>query len=177
MRTLAHTVGIRIRRLAAGFVGLAALAAVAGGCQHGPSIELTITVSAFPKETVYQLRCDPHGGDLPQAAAVCQALGQHRDLFLNPPPRRSSCRGGPGVPPNISIEGRYRDDEVRVAGRSCDWPGGLGLAVIEAALSYPRTFEQAVARLRCGEDPRLLVPTTPWRSVQACLRDPRDWGR
>jgi len=172
---LPYTIGMRLSRRAAGLVGWAALAAVAGGCKHGSSTDLTITVTAF-EETSYQLRCDPPGGDLPRAAAVCEELAQHRDLFLSPPPTRSTCAGSVGVPPSISIEGLYRDDEVRVAGRSCDWPGGLGLAVIEAALSL-RPFEQAVARLRCGEDPRLLVPTTPWRSVQACLRDPRKWGR
>ena len=150
-------------------VGLV-LALVLGGCQHDPSTDLTIHVTAR-EDTVYTLRCDPPGGDLPRAAAVCAALTQHHDLFLNPPPTRSTCVGGPGVPPSISIEGRYRNEDVHVAGRSCDWPGGLGLAVIEAALGL-RPLEQAVARLRCGEDARLLVPATPWRKVQACMADP-----
>ena len=168
---------MRLARRAASLLGSVALAAVAGGCQQDPATDLTITVTGFPKETIHQLRCDPAGGDLRRAAVVCDAIAQHRDLFLNPPPTRSSCRGGPGIPPNISIKGRYREEEVEVAGRSCDWPGGLGLAVIEAAVGHPRAVELAVARLRCGEDPRLLVADTPWSQVQACLRDPRNWGR
>ena len=169
---------MHLARRAASFVGSVALAAIAGGCQQDdPATDLTITVTGYPEETIHRLRCNPAGGDLLRAAAVCDAIAQHRDLFLNPPPTRSTCIGGPGIPPSISIKGRYRDDEVEVAGRSCDWPAGLGLAVIEAAVGYPRAFEQAVARLRCGEDPRLLVADTPWPQVRACLRDPETWGR
>jgi len=168
---------VHLARWAASFVGAVALAAAAGGCQQDPATDLTITVTGFREETMYRLRCDPPGGDLPRATAVCDAIAQHRDLFLNPPPNRSICIGGLGVPPGISIKGRYLDDEVEVVGRSCNWPDGLGLAVIEAAVGHPPAFDRAVARLRCGEDPRLVVDDTPWPQVRACLRDPQDWGR
>jgi hypothetical protein len=161
---------VRRKRPAARFIGWVALASVLGGCQDDASTELTIHVNAR-KQSHYSLRCDPPGGDLPRASTVCAALTQHHDLFLNPPPTRFSCRGGPGIPPEISIEGRYRDRPVQVAGRSCDWPGGLGLAVIEGALGF-QPLEQAVARLRCGEEARLLLPDTPLRKVGACLADP-----
>jgi hypothetical protein len=169
---------MRLMRFGAVCVGWAALAAVVAGCQHDSSIDLTITVTAFQRETVYQLRCDPPGGDLPRAAAVCKAVAQHRDLFLNPPPRRSSCRGGPGVPPSISIKGRYADDAVEVAGRSCDWPGGLGLAVVEAAAGYPRPFDQAVARLAAAKTHACSSRRRPGPKCEpACAIQKRGDGR
>jgi hypothetical protein len=169
--------GVHLLRRMASLMGAAALAAAAGGCQQDPAADLMITVDGFREETTHRLRCDPVGGDLPRAAAVCDAIAQHRDLFLNPPPNRSICLGGPGVPPGISIKGRYQGEEVDVVGRSCHWPDGLGFAVIEAAVLRPSAFGRAVARLRCGEDPRLLVENTPWSQVRACLRNPEDWGR
>ena len=92
----------------------------------GSATDLTITVTGLREEATHRLRCDPPGGDLPRATAVCDAIAQHRDLFLNPPPNRSICIGGP-VPPGISITGRYQDDEVEVVGRVVTWPMGLGL--------------------------------------------------
>jgi hypothetical protein len=154
---------------AAGLIGWVLIVLVLGGCQRDAEIDLTINVTARGEST-YTLRCDPPGGDLPRAAAVCAALAQHRDLFLNPPRARSTCIGGVFVPPSISIEGRYRGADVAAGGRSCDWPSGLGLAVIESALGHG-PLDRAVARLRCGEDPRLLVPRTPWHQVRACLND------
>lgn len=163
-------------RWAASFVAAVALAAALGGCQQDAATDLRITVSG-QRETVYRLRCGPPGGDLPRAAAVCDAIAQHRDLFLNPPPNRSICIGALGIPPTISIKGRDQDGEVEVVGRSCHWPDGLGLAVIEAAVWNPAALDRALASLRCGEDPHLLVENTPWPQVRACLRNPHDWGR
>jgi Subtilisin inhibitor-like len=164
-----------LKRPAAGLIGWVLIVLVLGGCQRDPEIDLTIKVTAR-EESTYTLRCDPSGGDLPRAAAVCAAIAHHRDLFLNPPRARSTCVGGVFVPPSISIEGRYRGADVAVGGRSCDWPSGLGLAVIETAVGHGN-LDRAVARLRCGENPRLLVARTPWRQVRACLNDPVGWGR
>jgi len=176
-----YTPNVRWVAVAPFFAGLV-LAGCSGGDETPHATELKITVEGFTaslqqQDTIYTLRCDPPGGNLPRAAAVCGAISQHRALFLDPP-LRGTCIGGLGVPPSISMAGRYRGREVETGGRSCDWPGGLAMAVIQAAHSKLNSgrFRQVLARLRCGEDPRLLGRMYSWRRRQACLDDPRGWG-
>ena len=61
----------------------------------------------------WTLRCEPTGGDHPDAAAACAALTAAQDPFvkLPPPPR---CKETPGSSPEVALlEGDFRGRKVR----------------------------------------------------------------
>jgi subtilisin inhibitor-like len=108
-----------VRHAAAALVALAALVVVGcgGGGDAGDSrIDLKLTL--WPTGTngdsiTWTLRCEPTGGDHPDAAAACAALTAVKDPFgkLRPPPR---CEEIPGSSPEVALlEGEFRGRKVR----------------------------------------------------------------
>ena len=109
-----------MRHAAAALVALAALALAgcggSGGADESDSrIDLKLTL--WPTGTngdsiTWTLRCEPTGGDHPDAAAACAALTAVQDPFveLPPPPR---CKEIPGSSPEVALlEGDFRGRKV-----------------------------------------------------------------
>ena len=85
-------------------------------------------------------------------------------------PTLSSCLGGIGIPPAVTLSGSYRGDKVQGDVRLCDWPGGVAGAAYWAAVDSPRDLKTVSAHLHCDDDPvRQQVPIR-WASVRACVR-------
>ncbi|HUQ23944.1 MAG TPA: SSI family serine proteinase inhibitor [Gaiellaceae bacterium] len=105
-------------------VALAALAALAlagcggSGSDQGGEAQIDLKLTLWPTGTngdsiTWTLRCEPIGGDHPDAAAACAALTAVPDPFakLPPPPR---CKEIPGSSPEVALlEGEFRGRKVR----------------------------------------------------------------
>ena len=101
---------------------LIALLAAAVGCGAGQAASTTtpeteLTISYWPggrgtaPPTKWTLRCDPAGGSMPRAAAVCRQL----DALANPfAPRRRNlvCTDQYGGPQQALIAGTYKGSRV-----------------------------------------------------------------
>jgi len=105
----------------------AALAVAAGGCGgRSDDIRLTVSLGTADVEKLelgerrFELRCDPPGGTLPHAEAVCFAL-EHDPSLLDPPETTSTCAGGLGIPPGVAVRGTANGRRVDLAFR-CDGP-------------------------------------------------------
>jgi len=110
-----------VRHAAAVLASLAALVLTgcggsAGGDDGNAQIDLKLTL--WPTGTdgdsiSWTLRCEPTGGDHPDAATACAALTAVKDPFgkLPPPPR---CEEIPGSSPEVALlEGDFRGRKVR----------------------------------------------------------------
>lgn len=86
----------------------------AGGGEAAIDLELTLWPDGEAGDSItWTLRCEPTGGDHPDAAAACAALTAVPDPF-GPvaPPRR--CAEIPGGEDDVAVlEGDYRGREVR----------------------------------------------------------------
>jgi hypothetical protein len=162
-------------RLAPIVVALLLLTACGG--RHGAAIHLDVTVAsglgAQRHVASFTLECEPAGGTLPYAPRVCADIGAHRQAVLHPIHARSVCLGrvgGPTVTVTVSDHGRTSRFEGEPF---CDWPGGTPIGLIWAAgRRDTKTLALAEARLRCDDDPVLLLQTTRWSRVRACLAHP-----
>lgn len=166
--------------LAAGLVG-ATVVALAAGCGGGGSkaaISVKVTVQSYffgkehsPKRQTrsYSLTCDPVGGTLPYAGRICADIARHPQPMLDPLPARTVCLGGP-FRPRVTVTGRRNEKTTTFSVEpDCTWPGGVGAAVYFVAASHELGYlGPAERRLRCEDDPALLVTPTPWVSVEAC---------
>jgi hypothetical protein len=112
-----------VRHAAAALVALAALALVScggsgGGDGDGSDARIDLKLTLWPTgrngdSITWTLRCEPTGGNHPDAAAACAALTTVQDPFgkLPPPPR---CKEIPGSSPEVALlEGDFRDRKVR----------------------------------------------------------------
>lgn len=110
-----------MRHAAAALVALTALAlAGCGGSEAedsaGAKIDLTVTLwptGVNGDSIVWDLLCEPTGGDHPDPEAACAALTAAKDPFgpLQPPPR---CKEIPGSSPEVAVvEGTFRGRKVR----------------------------------------------------------------
>lgn len=90
--------------------------------------------------------------------------------MLKPAVARSVC-AGPAGGPNMVVTTHRGDHGWKLAGEpGCNWPGGAPLDVYFAAANHDlRSLALAESRLRCDDDPVLLVRPTPWASAVACL--------
>jgi hypothetical protein len=102
-------------------VALAALALVgcggSGGDDAGDSkidLKLTLWPTGTDGDSIsWTLRCEPTGGDHPDAAAACAALTAVKDPFGKPPPP-PRCKEIPGSSPEVALlEGDFRGRKVR----------------------------------------------------------------
>lgn len=101
----------------------ALLALVLAGCggsgtEEGGNAKIDLKLTLWPTGTngdsiSWTLRCEPTGGDHPDAAAACAALTAVKDPFSNvPPPPR--CEEIPGSSPEVALlEGEFRGRKVR----------------------------------------------------------------
>jgi hypothetical protein len=82
--------------------------------QQQPSTRLTVTFRADDRTppTVWELTCDPAGGDHPEPQAACQALVDAGDPFA-PPPKDQICTEIYGGPERATVEGAWRSERVR----------------------------------------------------------------
>jgi hypothetical protein len=166
-----------MRRLlgAATAAGLILVASACGGDQSSAVMSVRIVSGSGPSRTDqrFTLRCDPTGGDMPNRIALCRMIAKHPQAMLTPGRPRSLCLGGPGLPPSVSVSGRWRGRSVRLNARvMCEWPGGVAALAYWAAADSPHFLRVASVRLRCDEDPSLQKAPTPWARVRACLRAP-----
>jgi hypothetical protein len=117
--------GSTSRALAAAAVGLLLL--LAAGCGgHSDDIRLTVALGTVDWQKLelgerrFELRCDPPGGTMPLAEAVCFAL-EHDSSLLDPPPLTSTCAGSLGIPPGVTVRGVAYGRRIDLAFR-CDGP-------------------------------------------------------
>jgi len=113
------------RRVAA--VAAIALSLLSAGCgERSDGIRLTVALGTVDLEHLdlgekrFELRCDPPGGTVPRAEAICFAL-EHDGSLLAPPPLTSTCAGSLGIPPGITVRGMANGRRVDLAFR-CDGP-------------------------------------------------------
>ena len=112
-----------MRHAAAALVALAALALAgcggsSGGDGDGSDAKIDLKLTLWPTgrngdSITWTLRCEPTGGNHPDAAAACAALTAVQDPFgtLPPPPR---CKEIPGSSPEVALlEGDFRGRKVR----------------------------------------------------------------
>lgn len=162
----------------------ATFASLAGGCGGGGSqaairVRVTVQSYVFGKERSprretrsYSLSCGPVGGTLPYAARICRDISRHPQPLLDPLPARYGCSGGPDMAV-VTVIARANGHTTTFSGNpDCTWPGGVGLAVyFDAAGREVRYLAPTEERLRCDDDPALLVTPTPAVSVFACTHD------
>jgi hypothetical protein len=127
-------------------------------------VSLRIEVARGP---TFSLRCDPAGGTLPFAPRVCRDIAAHPQAMLAPTRARSLCVGGPNMPGlTVTLDGHASLN----GSPFCNWPGGTALGIYWAASRHDAAMLARVEpRLRCDDDPALLVKPTPWASVAACV--------
>ena len=161
------------------------VATVAAGCAGGGSkaaVSVKVTVQSYvfgkqqhaPKRQTrsYSLTCQPTGGTLPYAGRICADIARHPQPMLDPLPARYGCSGGPNMAV-VTVAARANRRPSTFAGNpDCDWPGGVGLAVYyDAATKHPQWLAPTEKRLRCDDDPALLVTPRPEVSVFACTHN------
>jgi hypothetical protein len=158
-------------------VAVVVLLGGAAGCGGGGSgaVDLSVRIvsgyGSSQKDERFSLRCEPPGGDMPNRTRLCALIAKHPRAMLAPGRARSTCLGGLGIPPSVSVSGRWGKRGVRFTARvMCDWPGGEAAFAYWAAADSPRDLPTASARVHCDDDPSLQKPPTRWARVWACLR-------
>jgi hypothetical protein len=172
-----------VRSLALALIVSAAVAALTscggGGSKAAISVKVTVQSYYFGKEhspkrqiRSYSLSCDPVGGTLPYAARICRDIARHPQPLLDPLPARYGCSGGPGMAV-VTVTAKANGRSTTFSGNpDCTWPGGVGLAVyFDAAGHEARYLAPTERRLRCDDDPALLVTPRPEVSVFACTHN------
>jgi Subtilisin inhibitor-like len=135
------------------------------------SVRLTSGYGASLKDERYTLRCHPMGGDMPNRVRLCAMIASHPRAMLRPARARSTCLGGPGRPPSVSVSGKWNGRRVRFEAQvMCDWPGGVAALAYWAAAESPHDLPVAAVRLRCDDDSSLQRKPIRWARVRACLR-------
>jgi len=160
---------------------VASLAAGCGGSGSKAAISVKVIVQSYffgkehsPKRETrsYSLTCDPVGGTLPYAARICRDIARHLQPLLDPLAARYGCSGGPNMAV-VTVTARTNGHTTTFSGNpDCTWPGGVGLAVYFAAAGHEaRYLAPTERRLRCDDDPALLVTPRPEVSVFACTHN------
>jgi hypothetical protein len=92
-----------------------------GGAPAAAQSRLTVTVRANlqAQPRVWQLQCDPPGGDHPNPASACAALERAPHPFA-PVPSGVACAQLVAGPERATIEGRWRGEEVHATYKRTD---------------------------------------------------------
>ncbi len=112
-----------MRRVAVVLVALAALAGCGsdGGSEAtddgssadaGTSLTIVVTPADDVEPSTYELTCDPAGGDHPQAAEACKALGAAGADVFEPVPDDQACTMIFGGPQKATVTGTYDGQTV-----------------------------------------------------------------
>lgn len=75
------------------------------------TIAVTLEEGAEPAKT-YELRCDPAGGEHPQAKQACAALAKAGAGVFDPVPDEQPCTMIYGGPQTATVTGIYEGEEV-----------------------------------------------------------------
>jgi hypothetical protein len=88
------------------------------------SDETSLTITLVSDEGVdpqtYQLKCDPPGGDHPQAAEACKALDAAGAKVFDPVPKDQPCTMIYGGPQTATVTGTYKGKKVDAAFKRTD---------------------------------------------------------
>jgi len=173
-------IGGVVVRTSLAVVLLAGLVGCGGGGGSGAvdlSVRLSSGFGSSLKDERFALRCQPTGGDMPNRARLCAMIASHPRAMLLPARARSTCLGGPGVPPSVWVSGRWHGQRVRFDARvMCEWPGGVAALAYWAAAESPLDLPVAAVRLHCDDDASLQKMPIQWARVRACLRAfPPQW--
>ena len=80
------------------------------------SDETALTITLVSDDGVdpqtYELKCDPPGGDHPQAAEACDALDAAGAGVFEPVPKDQMCTQIYGGPQTATVKGTYKGDRV-----------------------------------------------------------------
>jgi hypothetical protein len=156
-------------------VGIAAvgvlLMASCGGSHASTDLSIRIQsgFGRFAENKQFTLRCDPVGGDMPNREALCRLLAAHRNLMLFRSDQLSTCLGGLGIPPTISLSGTAAGEKVNAQVRLCDMPGGAAGNAYWAAVDAPGKFSLAAARVRYCDDPSLKRVPLDSKLLRRCV--------
>ncbi|MDB1086149.1 SSI family serine proteinase inhibitor [Streptomyces sp. ACA25] len=83
--------------------------------EAGHQLTITVTDTGEPEHAqVHTLRCEPAGGDHPEAATACDVLAELEDPF-SPVPPDSLCTYIHGGPATAVIEGTWAGEPVDAA--------------------------------------------------------------
>jgi hypothetical protein len=93
------------------FPALAVLVALLASCGRTEGPELSIEVANGFGEQHYRLTCEPHGGDVPNPAELCQLLADNADVMLFRPKNKSECAGGV-LTVHLRVRGRFEGRSV-----------------------------------------------------------------
>lgn len=170
------------RRTCGFCLATAGVVAALSGCGSGgpkAAVSVKVTVQSYyfgkshfakPQTRTYSLTCGPVGGTLPFASRICADIARHPQPMLDPLPARGVvCSGGPFEPQVTVTTAREGKKTTFSAVPNCTWPDGVGVAVyFDAATRQARSLTPTEQRLRCEDDPALLVTPTPQLSVFAC---------
>jgi hypothetical protein len=157
------------------------LAGLASGCGNGgqhAAVSVRVSVKSYffgtahfakPQTRSYALTCGPVGGTLPYAGRICADIARHPQPMLDPLPARFGCSGSPNMAQVTVTSTKNGKTTTFSAAPDCTWPDGIGAAVyFLAASEKPHWLALTEKRLRCEDDPALLVRPTPMLSVFAC---------
>jgi hypothetical protein len=95
----------------------AALAGCGGGDERAGALETELTITYLPRgvggpSVTWELRCDPPGGSLPNAAGACEKLDElDADAFSGAQPD-TACTQQYGGPQAAQVEGTFRGERV-----------------------------------------------------------------
>jgi hypothetical protein len=135
------------------------------------SVRVTSGFGSTLKDKRFTLRCRPTGGDIPNRSRLCAMIARHPRAMLAPARPRTTCLGGAGIPPSVSVTGRWDGRRVRFDARvMCDWPGGIAALAYWAAAESPHELPVAILRIHCDDDASLQKTPIRWARVRACLR-------
>ena len=78
----------------------------------GTALTITVVASEGADPQTYELRCDPAGGDHPQAAEACTALDTAGAKVFEPVAKDQMCTELYGGPQTATVKGTYDGDPV-----------------------------------------------------------------
>jgi ABC-type Fe3+-hydroxamate transport system substrate-binding protein len=99
-------------RTAVAVVALAVLSACASsgsgsGSSDGTSLKIAVVADKGASPKVMTLKCDPAGGDHPQAAQACAVLDKAGATVFKPVPKSRVCSMLYGGPQTATVKGNY----------------------------------------------------------------------
>lgn len=152
-------------------VSIALTIATVGCAGDDPRTELTLTAANTSiGQAVFRLRCEPLGGDLPDAAAACAALARDPQLVTDPKP--FTCLGGTFSWWDITIEGRLDDKDVGVETSTCWTPQ---MALIEALGIGWNELQEHVEPLSRPAYPGSGIPRSALADIVEIASDAPGW--
>jgi hypothetical protein len=153
-------------------VGALAVVGCAAGRSRsgGSSVVLTVQMTpTFTHHTIeYTLRCDPTGGSMPHAAALCHLIAEYPKAMLFPGRVLSSC-GAPFAQFTVTGTWHGRVVDNSVDGPGCDWPGGEGAFAYWAAIQRPGRLAVAARSVACTGETTLQSNPVSRTNAATCL--------